>query len=225
MMLSVRSLSRMGGCWMLLHVLFSRGVSSLSPSSQISCSTRIKSHARSQCLLQSNNNSDQDHSSSETTYSLEVSYEGRSYKTSIQQGESILAALERTGVADQLAMPSMPSDCRRGNCLTCVGQHDNESNTSSLQRGEDGLSPYMSTQAQQRGYILTCSSFVVGNGVKLQLGANTQAWEELYSGQLEEEESKEVGRAAMAKVIRLNAERNVEEWARETEETLRKTEQ
>jgi ferredoxin len=156
-------------------------------------------------------------------YSLQVSYEGRSCKTTIRPGESILAALERTRAADQLAMPDMPFDCRRGNCLTCVGMHEPHSHTGNLVRGENGLSPFMSQQAEKRGYILTCSSTIVGDGVKLRIGANHQAWEELYRGRLEEEESQLTGREAMAKVIRLNAERNVERWADETEEILRKS--
>lgn len=155
------------------------------------------------------------------SYSLEVTYEGRTHTTSIQKGESILAALERTGTADQLSMPSLHSDCRRGNCLTCVGRHAPESSTQNLVRGEDGLTPYMSKEARKRGYILTCSSFVAGDGVKLEIGANQEAWEELYLSRLEEESTQEAGRAAVAKVIRMSAERNVEDWKEETEEVLK----
>lgn len=157
-------------------------------------------------------------------YTLEVSYEGRTCETKVQKGESILSALERTGAADQLAMPSLPSDCRRGNCLTCVGTHSPGSDTEKIVQGDDGLSPYMSNEARKRGYILTCSSFVVGDGVKLQVGANQRAWDELYRGRLEEESTQLAGREAMAKVIRFHAERNVEEWAKETEQVLRKSE-
>jgi hypothetical protein len=161
---------------------------------------------------------------SEGEYSLQVSYEGRSCTTTIRPGETILTALERTRAADQLAMPDMlPFDCRRGNCLTCVSVQEPQSNTANLVRGDNGLSPFMSQQAEKRGYILTCSSTVVGDGVKLRLGVNHQAWEELYQGRLEEEETKLTGREAMAKVIRLSAERNLEQWAEETEEILRKS--
>ena len=134
-----------------------------------------------------------------------------------------MSALERTGTADRLAMPALPSDCRRGNCLTCVGRHAENSNPQHLVRGEDGLTPYMSKEARDRGYILTCSSFVEGDGVKLHIGANNDAWNELYLARFEEESIKEAGRAAMAKVIRISAERNPHEWAKETEEILRKT--
>lgn len=160
----------------------------------------------------------------EDHYTMEISYEGKTCTTDIRQGESILSALERTGAADQLSLPALPADCRRGNCLTCVGRHAPGSDAEQLQRGEDGLSPYMSDQAKKRGYIMTCSSFVEGNGVKLEVGKNEKAWEELYKSRLEEEPTKLAGRAAMAKVIRMGAERNVEEWTEETEEVYRKSE-
>jgi hypothetical protein len=108
--------------------------------------------------------------------------------------------------------------------LTCVGTHATESNESSIVHGEDGLSPHISKQARKRGYILTCSSYVVGDGVKLQIGDNNKAWDYLFRERLEEESTQLAGREAMAKVIRISAERNVVDWAKETEEVLRKTE-
>jgi len=163
-------------------------------------------------------------STSGSHYSIQISYEGRTCTTEISPGESILSAMERSGAADQLALPSLPSDCRRGNCLTCVGRHTPGSDESNLQRGEDGLSPYMSDQARKRGYILTCSSTVRGNGVKLEVGRHDDAWEELYKTRTEDEETQRAGRAAMAKTIRMHAENHVDEWIDETTETLRKTE-
>ena len=157
-------------------------------------------------------------------YTMEVSYDGRTVEAEIQKGEPILTALERTGAADALCVPSLPSDCRRGNCLTCVGRHVNGSNASNLVRGEDGLSPHMSKQTQKRGYILTCSSFIAGEGVKLELGKHNNAWDELYRQRLEEEETQLAGREAMAKTIRFSHERNPQEFVRETEKIWEKTE-
>ena len=176
------------------------------------------------------NNSDDD--DNDVVYTMDISYDGgkNTYTMSIRQGESILSALERsssssttTGGGGGAAVFAVPSDCRRGNCLTCVGKHAAGSDTNQVQRGDDGLSPYMSREAQKRGYVLTCSSTVRGNGVKLNIGLNQDAWTELYQQRLEEEPTKLAGRAAMAKVIRMNAEQNVDEWTQETEELLRKT--
>jgi len=172
-----------------------------------------------------NMQNDDDASSS---YRLQVSYEGRTCQTQIRKGEPILTALERTGAADALSMPSLPSDCRRGNCLTCVGKHlPTSSGPSNLVRGEDGLSPSMSREAKKRGYILTCSSYITGHDVHLELGANQQAWDDLYRGRFEDESTQLIGRAAgraaVAKTIRFHAEEFPEEWVKETEEILRKT--
>ena len=208
-----------------------RGTSSISlpslhavPGPPSTSSSSSSSHDANNASNDNNTKNNSDHNDeSKVDYTMDISYEGRTCTTTIRPGESILSALERTGAADQLALPSLPSDCRRGNCLTCVGRHAADSDASQLQRGDDGLSPYMSDQAQKRGYILTCSSFVQGDGVKLHIGRNQQAWDELYKDRFEEEPTQQAGRAAMAKVIRMNAERNVEEWAQETEEILRKS--
>ena len=166
---------------------------------------------------QISNNNNNNKGDDDLNYTMDISYEGKTCTTTIRPGESILSALERT------TSFAAPSDCRRGNCLTCVGRHAPGSHTDQLQRGDDGLSPYMSQEAQKRGYILTCSSTVRGNGVKLHIGSQQDAWTELYQQRLEEEPIKHAGRVAMAKVIRMNAEQNVEEWTQETEELLRKT--
>jgi len=154
---------------------------------------------------------------------LTVSYEDRSCEVPVQPGETILAALERSGVSRDLCLPEMPSDCRRGNCMTCTAQHLLGSKTSNLVRGEDGLSPELSKQVAERGYVLTCSSYIEGDGVQLKLGENNQAWNAMYRLRLQEEETQRVARAAMARVIRKSAERNLDEWAKETEEIYEKS--
>lgn len=81
----------------------------------------------------------------------------------------------------------------------------------------------MSREAKKRGYILTCSSYITGHDVHLELGANQQAWDDLYRGRFEDESTQLIGRAAVAKTIRFHAEEFPEEWVKETEEILRKT--
>jgi ferredoxin len=157
-------------------------------------------------------------------HTVQVSFEGRSCQISVGSNETILVAMERAGVSRRLAIPGeLPSDCRRGNCLTCTGRHADESQKSSLERREDGLSPYMSREVVKRGYVLTCSSCVVGEGLKLELGENHRAWNEMYVARLKEEATQLTGRAAMAKTIRLSDEKNVPRWTVETESALEKS--
>ena len=155
-------------------------------------------------------------SSSDREYSVEVSYEGCTCET-------LLAAMERTGAADRLSLPSLPYDCRRGNCLTCSGRHMEGSSEASLHRGDDGLSPHMSKAVKKAGYLLTCSSFVVGNGLKVQLGVNDRVWNDMYRFRMQDDAAVRVAREAMARVIRLVAEENITKWKKETEEILKKT--
>lgn len=156
-------------------------------------------------------------------YLMEVTYEGRSCQVPIYSNETILNGLERAQTNDLLAIPELPSDCRRGNCLTCVGRHSIKSQESSLQRGEDGLSPEVSRQISKKGYVLTCSSKVVGSGVKLELGENHNAWKEVYYNRLTDESTQYVARAAIAKTIRLSNERNLDRWAQKTEMALKQS--
>lgn len=148
-------------------------------------------------------------------FSFEVTYDGRTLQVEIEQDESILAAMERSGVIEDV-----PSDCRRGNCLTCVGRHSHGSQESSLQRDADGLSPHMSKELAERGHILLCSSYVSGDGLKLELGQNYRAWDEMYRQRVEDESMRRIGLEAVAKAMRLRSEANVEEWKEETENML-----
>ena len=139
--------------------------------------------------------------SSHEEYIVEVSYEGISCELSVRSNESILTAMERAGVSDCLAIPELPSECQRSNCMTCTGLHTKNSCQSSLRRGEDGLSPHMSKEVAKRGYILTCSSHVVGDGLMLALGENHRVWNEIYWTCLKDDAAQLVGRAATAKTI------------------------
>lgn len=108
--------------------------------------------------------------------------------------------------------------------MTCSARHLTGSEKESLQRGEDGLSPYMSSELKKRGHLLLCSSYVRGEGLKLELGTSSRAWRDMFRNRLEDEEAQLAGRAAMAKTVRLSSERNVKEWAKETERMLEITE-
>lgn len=84
----------------------------------------------------------------------------------------------------------------------------------------------MSRLVLDKGYVLTCSSYVTESGLRLQLGGNHRLWTEVYAspGRFTTYDAQLAARSAMARVIRKSAERNVEQWTRETEKVLRKTE-
>jgi ferredoxin len=143
---------------------------------------------------------------------------------SVGMNETILSALERSDVPLQLELPELPSDCRRGNCLTCTGRHTDKSRQSHLRRLEDGLAPCISEEVARMGFVLTCSSHVVGDGVKLELGENHNAWQAIYSDRLQNERAQVAGRAAIAKTIRQYDEAHYERWLQQTKAALEKAE-
>jgi len=150
-------------------------------------------------------------------FPVEVSFEGMTCKFDVRPNESILSALERTGAGDALCLPSIPHECRKGACLTCSGKHAPGSRVSSL-ANDDGLTQSTSAAVQNAGYVLLCSSFVLGEGVKLELGQNEQAWDDIHRKRFMTEEAQMLGRAATAYTMRLAAERNVEQWKKKTTE-------
>ena len=180
-------------------------------------------------------------------HEFQVWYRDQNVKVNAEPGESILAALERHRVFEQLGLGSaFPSDCRRGNCLTCavsiLGHHVEDpvvpaspaevdassSSRPSLLRTDDGLSPELSRWMARRGVVLACSSYVQGPGVQLRLrddgdSENHALWDTLYRHRLEDESTQRVARKAMARVIRRRAERHPDEWAQSTEKALRQS--
>jgi ferredoxin len=179
------------------------------------------------------------------TFQFVVTYEGRSCEVDAYPDETILNAMERNCVMDKLCLPNMPADCRRGNCMTCAGRiltgrgGDDEKeqllnvkgskkcdkDTQLVQRGEDGLAPYASGILQSSDYILLCSSFVTGDGVRIELGENSRLWEEMYQTRFVDEEAEKTKHETVAKLLRLRAESDVPRWTAETEEVLEKTEE
>ena len=148
----------------------------------------------------------------------------RSIEIPVIPGESILTALERAAGQGLTSATSVPSDCRRGNCLTCSAQHAPGSDHQHLQALQsNGLSPHVAHEIAQRGYILTCSSTVTGPGVQLTVGTNHDLWEFIYKERFETEEAQSTARSAMAKAIRMSAERNVDEWCEQTEKAYRES--
>mmetsp|Transcript_12376 Transcript_12376/g.16231 ORF Transcript_12376/g.16231 Transcript_12376/m.16231 type:complete len:256 (+) Transcript_12376:290-1057(+) len=170
----------------------------------------------------------------DTSFTVNVAYgEGngrqpqREVNIPVSQGETILVALERASASGLTLgiIPPPPSDCRRGNCLTCSARHTTHSQVDNLQDVKDGngLSPHMADTIAGEGYVLTCSSTIAGPGVSLKIGTNKQLWDYVYRERFETEDAQTTAHAAMAKAIRRSAERNVDEWADQTEKAYKKS--
>jgi ferredoxin len=175
---------------------------------------------------------------------VSISYEGDSCDITIFPEESILDALERQAriLKRQLpSLPELPSDCRRGNCLTCAASFSDPKQAlpelSTLVSTRDGLSPAMSRLVAEKGYLLTCSSYLNSTWsshhrptsshatLSLRLGENHALWQEIYAspGRFTTSQAQLAARSAMARVIRQSAERNLPEWAAQTEQLLQNT--
>jgi len=174
----------------------------------------------------------------EEGYAVRVTYEDRSCDIIVRPYETILEAIERNGTPQLLSIPSPPSDCRRGNCMTCAAivlqtQHQQQHDENSQQHQpaldstsvtvEDGLAPYQSKALQSKGCILTCSSYVHGPGLSIQLNYQNDIWEEMYKTRLQDESIQSIGRQASAKVIRMAAERNIPKFKAQTEKVWEKS--
>lgn len=163
---------------------------------------------------------------------ITVSYAGQACNITVGSNESILSALERqsTYIQSHLTnLPDLPSDCRRGNCLTCAASLIWPPRTDSnqiLHTLDDGLSPAMSELMVEKGYILTCSSFLPPSApvLRLELGVQDDVWKDVYRDRFTTPETQLAARSAMARVLRQSAESNLPEWMRSTEEVLRQTE-
>lgn len=140
----------------------------------------------------------------------------------VREGESLLSALERAAAAQ--GWSEIPSDCRRGNCLTCTARHGQDSNVAHVQAlTEDGLSPALSINSGNNNndnndaFFLTCRSTVTGPGVEIQVGQNSVVWKHLYKTRFQDESTRQVTDAALARVLRKAAESHPEEWREKTE--------
>lgn len=157
-----------------------------------------------------------------TEFLVDVQFEDTKAETvAVKPGESLLSALERA--ASARGWSEIPSDCRRGNCLTCTARHAATSRREHVQPlGDNGLSPAISLpctedKENRETYFLTCRSTVTGPGVSLHLGENTAAWTHVYQSRLTNEETRRAADVALARVLRKAAERDPVAWRQQTE--------
>eukprot|EP00977_Amphora_coffeiformis_P000289 scaffold83_cov181-Amphora_coffeaeformis.AAC.16 len=136
----------------------------------------------------------------------------------VRKGESLLSALERS--ASSQGWSEVPSDCRRGNCLTCCAKHSESSRKDHVKPlSDDGLSPALSinTKGDDERYFLTCRSTVTGPGVELLVGQNSAVWNHMYKTRFESEATRYATDVALARVLRKAAEIDPEAWRQQTE--------
>lgn len=156
------------------------------------------------------------------TFQVNVTHQNVTTTLEINSNESILNALERNRAHDALALPALPNECRKGSCWTCSGRHQSHSNRENVILIDDGLSPSTIEKQEKRGggdddFVLTCSSYVVGEGVALELGVCDKVWKKVF---MDDDEGEMIRLRATAKTIRLADESNLHKWAEKTEKML-----
>ena len=179
------------------------------------------------------------------SYPVEIHHQGHVATIHVREHEPILQALERQSTVsnniscDQesqddglersseiarqkssLALPHIPHECRRGNCLTCSSRiltsADSQNNV--LPNVDNGLSPTIASELEKSGYILTCCSYVTGPGVVLEVDQNEEVWDAIYRKRICNTDSKQVAMEAQARLLRKVDEENVGKWKKRIEE-------
>mmetsp|Transcript_9900 Transcript_9900/g.12544 ORF Transcript_9900/g.12544 Transcript_9900/m.12544 type:complete len:230 (-) Transcript_9900:6-695(-) len=169
-------------------------------------------------LLSHSSKNDHDTQSKESFHLLHLTYENQSTTIDVKESETILSALERNRAHNSdpllLSIPSIPQECRKGNCLTCAACHIAPSNKKAIETKNDGLAPRISDLVNKEGFVQTCSSYVTGEGLHLELGVCDDIWKKVWKNN---EEGERIRNAAMAKTIRLSNEKNLHRWHQKTE--------
>jgi len=185
-----------------------------------------------------NNNDDLDNviKEEEDGHDVQIYHQGIQYTIFVRRNESILEALERQTILVPLS--HIPHECRRGNCLTCSSKvlssksnnsdDDNSSKTTPqyhtniLANVDNGLSPMVSSELSKSDYILTCSSYVTGPGVVLELDQNDKAWDLIYRRRIHNIDTERLVLEAQAKLLRSVDEENINKWKIKIEEKVNK---
>ena len=107
--------------------------------------------------------------------------------------------------------------------MTCASDSNGDSDSndrinSNVEIRKDGLSPNISRTIKEKGIVPTCSTFVVGEGVHVELGVCDEVWREIYAD--DDAEGERLRNDAMAKAMRLSDEKNLHRWALKTTKML-----
>jgi len=171
----------------------------------------------------------------EDGHDVQIYHQGIQYTIFVRRNESILEALERQTILVPLS--HIPHECRRGNCLTCSAKVRSSKSTNSedktststpqyhtniLANIDNGLSPMVSSELAKSDYILTCSSYVTGAGVVLELDQNDKAWDLIYRKRIHNIDTERLVLEAQAKLLRSVDEENINKWKVKIEEKVNK---
>lgn len=242
---------------MFYHRTVSRGFTIETSINPFSRRQRLLSKSR-QSLFSFDGISDKKHDSyvidskvqsQQQSYTVTVIYQNRTCQIQVEHHETILSALERqlmSTLRKNLDINELPSECRRGNCMTCAArfvhidetksgestQNDKQRWTlddspitttqkgSQLVRNEDGLTPYVSKMLRNSKFFLTCSSQVQDHGLIIEIGQNHHLWNLVYQKRFDSEKTKVAAFSSMARAIRKTSEKSLERWLHRTEQML-----
>lgn len=176
-----------------------------------------------QSLNNNNNNGD--------GHYVEVIYENHKSIIFVPKNESILSALENAKIGKTLCLSTLPFECRKGNCLTCVGkiiQNSKETDfslninkkLSLVRQEEDGLEPNLSDEIKNSGYVLTCSTYVINDGLTIELGRKDEVWDYVYRDRIINSQQEQVRNDASASAITSFNERNLSTFIDKIEKVL-----
>lgn len=111
------------------------------------------------------------------SWDVKLTYKGEVKTIKVSEGTCILEAAETEWDA--------PCSCRNGICTTCSGKI--EGGKDAYIEAVHGLSPEQS----EKGYVLTCQTYVKGPGLEVKLGMYDEVYEQQY-GKFEKEATAEL---------------------------------
>lgn len=104
-----------------------------------------------------------------------------------------------------------PSECRRGNCLSCAARLLPGSSWNYATDPDT----FLCDEARDAGFILTCCTYPVGPGLKLQLEQQSEAFQIQFYDRLTA--GREAGTVASAKTVTNYNMRHITRWMEQTE--------
>ncbi|KAG5191486.1 2Fe-2S ferredoxin-type domain-containing protein [Tribonema minus] len=154
----------------------------------------------------------------EKTWEVTFELHGEETTVLMRPDDTILQAAELAGLR-------APYDCRRGNCLTCAGRFKAASsyNLVTTLRQEAGgavtldSDTFLCDEAKDEGFFLSCCSYPVGPGLRVELGVQKEAWQIQYCDRLRDEATRAAALEAVAQVQRGYSERNPDKFVADLE--------
>jgi hypothetical protein len=105
-----------------------------------------------------------------------------------------------------------PSECRRGNCLSCTAKLAPGSSANLVT--DEGT--FLCAEAVEQGYVLLCSSYATGPGLVLELEKMSEACQVQYYDRFTTPKAENLRASASAQAVTGWAVRNPAEWKEAT---------